>query len=468
MAVNRTHFEDFDLSGYWWLPGEENTGRVAGTLTFSNQTSIKLELDGNFPEAPGIDTGFNEPFNTEIIYGFSSKGEPYTLMKAWRSNQNLRFPGYSTSTYEALYLIIGQHAGSYHRKQFRNILIRLTGLERSTAFSWFEHDSPDASTVKLTWKKPREFRIWVPVMRAHVGTHFTTEGQGLSDLQLTAAHKAFVKVAPRTQISLEWAWPVILRVQNLFTLLHGMPCCPLEVQFEVDENKFLNLFFVQDKSNVPRDPPLSDLLVPILSLTKRQREEAFLSWFRTRKPVRAAAELFAGTLFQKGIYTRLEFVNHVQTLEAFHRAVHRKCGKYMTTSEFEPVREALCDAIPKTVTVAHRSKLVNMVKHGYEYSQRKRFSELIDSLPSAVRQFIATRPADFVNKLVDTRNRYTHYDPTDKNAIFDDTEMAVCNCGLRLLLLFLFLRYIKIPGPIVFRGIERLAEWRIYSQLRTW
>lgn len=155
-------------------------------------------------------------------------------------------------------------------------------------------------------------------------------------------------------------------------------------------------------------------------------------------------------------------------LRQTHRAVYRNSGRYMAVDAYDPVRQALIAAIPPVVSQAHRDKLKSTINYGYEKAQSKRIEELLNNLPQPIRDFVTKAPKPFVRKLVDTRNRYTHYDPHDTKVIFEDDEMAICNHGLRLLLLFLFLSYLKVPGPTIFRGVQRLQSWRIYSQLRNW
>ncbi|MFA7335717.1 MAG: HEPN domain-containing protein [Candidatus Obscuribacterales bacterium] len=458
-------FDSFDLYGDWWLGNEDSERRSRGILSFIGQERIELTLENDFPTAPSL---ASSNFVPEVIYGFSPDGERYTLLRTMKISEQVYGMGNVRAVYKVRVLIIGAHSLSFSDPQIVSVRFRFPGLEQSTALKWFKVDFSNLNDVAHHWVKPTEFEVWVPSLKSHVSTYFTFDRLG--DLEVTNGqeHKAFLQLKPLKLMSLNVLWGKIFQLQRLLILLHGLPSPTSEMQMELCDGETVQLFFPQGKSGVRRTYDRSELSVSLFSLTRREREALFQNWFEARQPVQDAAELFCGTVHQLGIFTTLEFVNHIQTLEAFHRAVFRSGGVYVTKGAYIPVRDALIRAIPNTVGSAHRSKLVSAISYGYEKSQAKRIEELIFSLPKSFRQMWAVNEKVFVRKLVDTRNRYTHYAEGDQARILTVFEMAVCNLGLRVLIQFLFLRYLGIKDKQFMFHLQRNENWRKYRNTKTW
>lgn len=166
------------------------------------------------------------------------------------------------------------------------------------------------------------------------------------------------------------------------------------------------------------------------------------------------------------MYDRLEFVTLLQTLEAFHRSLGSK--QFLSKRSYERIKLRLIDAIPDDVEDDHRQSLESKIEYGYEYSQRKRIRELIDSLPEWLRTSLAKKVPSFLGRIIDTRNYYTHYDNSAKDGIMTEREVAIVNRALRVLLRFLLLRHIGVPQELIKPGLMDCWDFKEYVHYKTW
>src|SRR5205823_4019126 len=74
-------------------------------------------------------------------------------------------------------------------------------------------------------------------------------------------------------------------------------------------------------------------------------------WFALQTDLSVVVSLFFGTLYARGLPREFRFLALTQALETYHRRTHG--GLYMTDAAYEPVLDALTDAIPASVEASH-------------------------------------------------------------------------------------------------------------------
>lgn len=121
--------EQFEIKGYWFLPGEEDN-RVAGTLYFTPNKGITLELIGSFHEQlEFLQVSFSDRTkSTAIIWGESSDAKRITLIDchAYGSlNLSASFP---MQKFSVRYALVGIHLAHTDSAVFNSISVRLPFL----------------------------------------------------------------------------------------------------------------------------------------------------------------------------------------------------------------------------------------------------------------------------------------------------------------------------------------------------
>lgn len=164
------------------------------------------------------------------------------------------------------------------------------------------------------------------------------------------------------------------------------------------------------------------------------RFEFFIkNWFEKIKTysLEPVCNLYFGTLYNPHIYLEHEFLSLIQGIESFHQRVFG--GKYLSYEDYEPIYDKLINAIPEGVSNDLRERLKGYLKYGNEFSLRKRLKEIIDNYEKVINEFIKDKKA-FIDKVVNTRNYYTHYDKNLEERAARGTELFDITQKLKLLL----------------------------------
>ncbi|MFC1936903.1 hypothetical protein ACFLYP_04490, partial [Chloroflexota bacterium] len=105
-----------EQSGIWWLPQKEEV-KIPGVLSFSYDTGVRLNLQGNFDS-----DDLTDPYGN-IILGNSSFDEPITVYGAYYTK--MKYPLHDQtkgiSSYVANKAFIGHHFPSKEDVEFDSI-----------------------------------------------------------------------------------------------------------------------------------------------------------------------------------------------------------------------------------------------------------------------------------------------------------------------------------------------------------
>ena len=150
-------------------------------------------------------------------------------------------------------------------------------------------------------------------------------------------------------------------------------------------------------------------------------------------------------------------------LEAYHRRLFD--GEYMTEEEYDPIETTLIDAIPQNISAEHRDSLKSRIKYGYQYSLRTRLknllSEVLAEQSEATKTIVGNQP-NFIKRLVETRNYFTHLDGEANSAVLKTDELYEFTLNVRLLLQICFLKEMEFPANEISRILNN--NWK-YKRL---
>jgi hypothetical protein len=122
--------------------------------------------------------------------------------------------------------------------------------------------------------------------------------------------------------------------------------------------------------------------------------------------------LFLGTVYNPRSYLEQRFLNLVQALEVYHRRV--LYAPDLPKKEHEKRVEEILDAVPKE----HRGWLERKLQVVSEPSLNQRLHEIFKKHLSIVESVIDRKKkarAEFIEKVVATRNYRTHFDDSKKD-----------------------------------------------------
>lgn len=120
-----------EYKGFWFLPNKKEN-RIPGILYFEAKNKIRLELIG------GFETDIKEIFNsktTDVILGITGKNEKISLLIC-HSYSSVTFPSeFQTTNYTCQYFIKGKHLSSFDELTFNKVRVDLTSL-----YDWHPSD----------------------------------------------------------------------------------------------------------------------------------------------------------------------------------------------------------------------------------------------------------------------------------------------------------------------------------------
>ncbi len=417
--------KELRYQGQWWLPGAAEDGTF-GILKFNPDNGAILDLMGSLKGLEGV----VDPLEPEIILGLSSDGKLLTLKDCAKTLGNLRFgSGFSTSTFVANTVFVGEHFERPEDVGFETLIVEYLHLDAWADASGFDikfveeteepnnrwiemrHELPEAATAVVgdeyevalnfgsdfeaskrpfTWAKinqPAEFAIKFPVKQSF---------DRLSDIVLRLQH--LLSLGTRKS-----AYPVAIRGYT------GVPgeAMPVEVHYSP-------LGRVDDVER----PERFEMLFSRRDLPGGFRT-AVARWLERAGELDPVYRLFLGTVYNPWSYLEQRFLNLVQALEVYHRRALYVPD--LPKEEHERrVREILY-AVPEE----HKGWLERKLQVVSEPSLSQRLHEIHKRHLNIVESVVGKKKqvrAEFIEKVVATRNYRTHFDDRkkDKAARGDD------------------------------------------------
>jgi hypothetical protein len=152
----------------------------------------------------------------------------------------------------------------------------------------------------------------------------------------------------------------------------------------------------------------------------------------------------------------MKFVSLMQALEGLHRATNS--GTYISEDEFKEVEKALTAALPTTLNSDHRASLKARIHYGNELSLRKRLKDLAGTLPEPLRHLVLGETGTTMDRWVDTRNYFTHWDESSRDSILTDEEMYHACIRLREFFRSLVLGLVGVPPDAISNAYQRHSD----------
>lgn len=464
--------EEKEFEGHWWLPDNPDS-KVGGVATFSPNEGVLLNLFSSLIEDQEY-LGGESVFEPDFIHGITTDGEKITLKNCIRENYSTTYSDgvrVSNSNYQAISLLLGDHfTGEIRFDRFRTqfpLLTEWSGVSgisysgsvleegKASAGETFEmiYEFPESITAELD-DLTLELVFNADFNMSRVGGASINE-QVYFDVQLDKEEISYEKVVDNAAT-----------LQDFITLATGK---------EVQISKLIGL---SERSGGPgyndieiffstnSDLKLPDSLHPmkanfVLADIADEFSEVMGNWFSRYRSLKPVYNLYFSVQYNSEMYAQNQFLSLTQAIETYHRREFG--GQYLPDDEFEEVYEDLCNNIPDQVDTDFRDHLKDgTFKYANEYSLRKRLSELVSEHEDVLREL----PLDIessVNKIVNTRNYFTHYDEDIPNRA-DADELRPLILQVRSILETVLLSDLGIPEDQIVERLQKRYSERVSSQ----
>lgn len=451
--------DSIELTGNWWLPDKPDH-KVPGVLRY-DAGSIVLELIGNLHNDQStfgvIDSDGVQP---PLING-QCAGQYYCVYRCFLKTANTQFPTTdSTSKYDGQYLFAGVAFESEEDMKFVKLEVSFDHLEHWIGQLVFS--APDLSNKEEFTRKyrhPAQLSIRCDSITSTVTTDSRLETSG-GYFEDKWTYTSSVIVAPDDGLDFNTALQRHADLRNLLTLCVGNRVftkyftihSPFEKQGDTDVSYQADVLFSERSRRLEKPIGHWEMLFHYQTI-KEQFPALLNNWFSRSAELRTSYDLLFGTIYSDDLYVRLQFLNMIHAIENFDR--HRNASHYLSEEEYDPIRQTIANAIPSTLEDDHKASLKNRIKYGNEYSLRKRLSGLYASLTPESQQIVCRCDKSFLNKVVETRNYFTHYTPAlEIEAWTHPVQLFHATERLRFLLIILLLRDLGLDEPLIANSIK--------------
>ncbi len=446
--------QDFELDGSWWLPELPNDRRH-GKLTSREGDGITLHLRGDFKRN---DT------RLQIIQGKTYDGNPCTLVQSYFVGPAISSMELDASHFfQATYLILGRNFDSDSAIIASSMSVSLSFLDEWLGFSPLSAGYPvhqisgdDWGDLQIFFDRPEKIVLAVPSINATVATDYTLDTGYGRYKSASQSFRPYLRIVPESPQHYSWYQEKIWFIERLLTLLGGKPVRAKQIRCD------LNLHFSQwDFLISHRVKDESTIVHPSVLLIRRKEiqnnlEEIINLWLKIYERLDTVVDLFLGVSYNPKQYQTSNFLNLTQALEVYHRQLGT--DKYLAIEEYDQVYETLLLCIPKGIPADLKTSLSSILKYGNEFSLRSRLKRIFKSLSDAEKNLVTDNSKDFIDKVVNTRNYYTHYDKSLAEKAAKGYEILEFNKRLSALIMLVLYKELNIAPDVSLSAIKKFLN----------
>jgi hypothetical protein len=447
--------KDLELNGQWWLPNEPEN-KVTGTVTFSNRDGISLKFVGAF-FGPSIDHNY---VSFPVVLGLTDKGkvtlQGCSFFGGWSSYldhiDSDGSPKYLTLPQQygrAQAIYIGVHFTDPDQIKFTKMSIDYShlavwlGLFVMPSFNEVEDQSGTIEQYTLAFNYPR-----VTAITDRVTISFLA---GLDKYQPIVSMSAEVAAGLKIE---EWLSQIIQPIQNLISLGLGRPVFLLQLsgyseqdidaQSLIHERKIPHIKIMLQTSYYETEQIVSEIsnadIIFSLHSIKDNFSEVLQRWFTITSELDSVYDLFFSNRYSYRISLKQSFLNQAQAVESYHR--RRFNNQVLSEEEHTKRLETILANVPEDCKTWLKGKLT----YSNEPNLRQRLKELVRKLSNETSFLFSTAKNrdKFINKVVDTRNYFTHYDYSLQDRAAKGSELYAMVRILNLILHILLMKELGI------------------------
>lgn len=482
--------DTFEIKGMWYLPNQTfGTDEVQGILRYSPQ-QIVLELIGTF--------GDRDPFcctdkpSGITIYGFSDNGKWVTLLKCFPKKAHMHAPGFDTVSYIVNRFYIGtQLIEDEDHESVVDSLFSFTNLDAWLTYGGLhERRLPNEKRVEYindygrVFSEKAEVNIFSQkqklIEELSYSTIYPKEFFLEEKVELIFNRFYRLKSSENELCSLNYAFDNIQRIRRLLALMLGIPMYYSYIEFTLPSRKEIlgdgteyehkngcKMFFNQvgditKVNKLSRNTPKALLIRH--SDIKACMEDVFNHWFEEQEEMSEITSAYINSLYLP-TYMEASFLNIARGLETYHRCFvkDRKTqieDRDEKVGNLEKERALIISYINNTIPAEDRPYFTERVCYENEESLRKRLTMLFNLTPPKLMSHLfgnisSKEKKGIINKIVDTRNYYTHRDSKTKypHVINSNGELYALIDKLSVLLQFFCLSHIGIDADVVERRL---------------
>src|SRR5258706_2892436 len=448
--------DSFKYDGYWWLP-ETPENKIFGQLTFIPGDELTIKVQGIL----NIDSDKNDIFspdfiNPQFIHGIiqdkSAIEKNVTIYKCQQTGSSMSGSGLQSSSFMGMAAFIGVHFNAVEQLEFKSISVHLSNIEMWSNRNPITVASSDNNAGRIIQYTSQD-STWAKTDDMDVQIFFYGPITSYSFTETTVSYETRVEITQHEETKFEKYLETIRRLQNFFSLAIGAATYPIGLIGQSNANKVISenkkeiflpidIYYLSPSWPKQIKPIHSNEMLFTLTAIESSFEKCIQNWIKKYELLEPAINLYFSVLYNPSNFVEVRFLSLAQAIETYHRRLFD--GKYQVDDIYRVgLYNELVKVVPKELDSDFRKSLEGRLKYGNEYSLRTRLRKVIEGVTDILDfNFIQSKPerATFINKVIDTRNYWTHYtSELAEKAVQTGEERLILITQLQLLLEVCFL-----------------------------
>jgi hypothetical protein len=415
--------------GIWFLPSNP-TERLSGTLIIDDDNGCELKMAHNFGGFSGI--GID---NLPVIHGILSNGKKVTLIDSTKTNQQWAFPGFPVTILSCRLAVIG---GFYQDE--KDIIISEMKATYEHLNFWLNKNPFEIisrqNEIYMNYKMPEVIKSEIGNLGIEFTYRVSATGDQYSKFELTQTE--FVRFLFKENTHYRAAIDEVYDFSSFLTLCIGKKVDNKNFYAkDIDGNDIILLFKLQmENSQKIRE---HDIFIKF-SYIEETFETCLQAW-NAKKALLEPIIIYFVEAHERGFHVPLSFLKVVQAIEAFSRRMRN--NKIWTEEEFNEK----VDRIVAQLQDDEDKKLISGILSN-EPRLRQRLTDLFAEV-NDIFEISSKKRKSYTNKIVDTRNYFTHFDEALKPNVLDVDMMYYLTGYLKLVLRVLLLRELGMDNDLI-------------------
>ncbi len=445
--------EEFKKSGYFWLPSVPER-KVPGMLSISDGGNIDLEI------IELLDYKTERLFNDSLkrIVGCIEKDEFVTLDNCGYKGGDLASIGLSKSSFRITRVFTRVQYEEDEVPSFNTLTFSVEGIDDWIGVS----NDPQTTTILYQHPESISFNLTKDIELSITFNEVRTSSWSPREERIT--QKTYFKLVLQDARELGELVSVARKITeflcfatNKIVCLDSMSATSDDLTYETEDGKtvpvLINIYY--RSWPYAKEEPKINLYNMLFGFKEIQNdaERIINNWIKGYEQILPAFNLYF--LARMGAQTYLEerFLTLAQGLETYHRRTSDE--KQMDEVEFDELVEIFIENCPEE----KRDWLEGKLMFANEIVLRKRIKRLIEPFKNHFGNKKKRRK--FINRIVDTRNYLTHYDPDLEPKAAKGQALQVLCQKIEALFQLHFLQLIGFSQEDINAIVDRRLRWKL-------
>ena len=420
--------EEFKRLGYFWLPSVPDR-KAPGTLSISDGGVIELEVAGLFDDS--IEALLNYDFQSiERIVGHIEEDGWVTLDDCYCKPGIIRLDGMLKSLIRVNRVFTGVIYDEGESPLFNSLTFSVEGIDEWVGISGFEDGFQlEKDTATISYQLPADISLNLGNdMQLLIMFDWKLPGFPITK-EARMSQKIYFKLVSQNARELDEFISVAHKITTFLCLaidqtvsLDSMEATSDNRRQDIGDGTTepipINIYY-PSRLYSKEDPRVyeGDMLFGFEQI-QNDAEKRIKNWMEIYDKIEPALDLYFLAKMGAQPTSQAKFLALAQSLEACHRRTSDE--KQMDESEFKELIDNLIDQCPQE----RKEWLKGKLQYGNEVSLRHRLKSLIEPFEDVIEDW--QKPKGLIDKIVNTRNYLTHYDPSLKSKVADENLESLC------------------------------------------